>query len=119
MNIENLRKKAEQGIARAQFRLGFMHDKGNGVKQDHKEAVEWYTKAAEQMHAGARNNLGTMYARGEGVEQDLDKAIDLCTKAAKQGYATAQKNLTNINNIFSLDKNKEDLKSFEKYLQSL
>ena len=37
---------AEQGDAYAQFNLGFMYYNGQGVLQDHKEAVKWFTKAA-------------------------------------------------------------------------
>ncbi|MCK9681056.1 tetratricopeptide repeat protein, partial [Haemophilus influenzae] len=39
---------AEQGYAKAQFNLGVMYAKGQGVKQDDFEAVKWFRKAAEQ-----------------------------------------------------------------------
>ena len=47
-----------------------MYDVGEGVPQDDKEAVRWYTLAAEQEHAKAQYNLGVMYALGEGVIKD-------------------------------------------------
>ena len=84
---------AEQGDATAQFGLGFMYAEGEGVLQDEKEAVKWYTKAAEQGSANAQFNLGVMYARGEGVLQDDKEAVKWYTKAAEQGYADAQNNL--------------------------
>jgi len=34
---------AEQGYATAQFLLGYKYAKGEGVLQDHKTAVKWYT----------------------------------------------------------------------------
>ncbi len=37
---------AEQGHANSQFYLGWMYDNGQGVPQDHKTAVKWYTRAA-------------------------------------------------------------------------
>lgn len=40
---------AEQGDATAQSNLGALYDNGEGVLQDYKEAVRWYTKAAEQV----------------------------------------------------------------------
>ena len=46
------------------------YDNGEGVIQDYKEAVKWYTKAAEQGNAPAQYNLGVMYGKGEGVLQD-------------------------------------------------
>ena len=42
------RSAAEQGHAGAQCNLGVMYENGQGVKQDHAEAVRWYRKAAEQ-----------------------------------------------------------------------
>ena len=39
---------AEQGHAFAQYNLGVMYDKGEGVPQDDKRALKWYTLAAEQ-----------------------------------------------------------------------
>ena len=41
-------KAAEQGDADAQYKLGFMYNKGEGVPQDYKKAFYWCTKAAEQ-----------------------------------------------------------------------
>ena len=37
---------AEQGDVDAQYHLGVMYDNGDGVSQDYKEAVRWYTLAA-------------------------------------------------------------------------
>ena len=39
---------AEQGDASAQYNLGVMYGNGQGVPQDYKAALEWYTLAAEQ-----------------------------------------------------------------------
>ncbi len=61
---------AEQGDADAQFFLGVMYRKGEGVPQDDKTAVKWWTLAAEQGYALAQYNLGVMYRYGEGVLQD-------------------------------------------------
>jgi TPR repeat protein len=40
--------QAEQGDAEAQYYLGLMYDRGQGVPQDHAEAVKWLRRAAEQ-----------------------------------------------------------------------
>ena len=65
--VKWFRKAAEQGGADAQFFLGVMYAKGEGVLEDDAEAVKWYRKAAEQGYAGAQFNLGRMYANGDGV----------------------------------------------------
>jgi TPR repeat protein len=70
-----------------------MYDNGQGVTQDYKESVKWYTKAAEQGNDSAQCNLGVMYNNGEGVPQDYKEAVKWYTKAAEQGYAQAQYNL--------------------------
>lgn len=62
---------AEQGVASAQFNLGAMYAKGQGVPQDYQAALKWFHKAAEQGDALAQNNLGLMYERGRGARQDL------------------------------------------------
>ncbi len=87
------RPLAEQGVAYAQFNLGFMYHKGRGVPQDYAEAMGWYRKAAEQGLAEAQYNLGVMYDKGEGIPQDYAKAVEWWRKAAEQGYATAQYNI--------------------------
>ncbi|MEL0099754.1 MAG: tetratricopeptide repeat protein, partial [Opitutae bacterium] len=47
-----------------------MYQYGQGVPQDYKTAVKWYTRAAEQREASAQTNLGHMYATGRGVLQN-------------------------------------------------
>jgi hypothetical protein len=42
--FEDTLKKAEQGIAEAQHKLGSMYSKGEGVSQDQKQALYWHTK---------------------------------------------------------------------------
>ncbi len=84
---------AEQGNATAQYNLGRMYAKGEGVSQDKGQAVLWYRKAAEKGYAAAQNSLGWMYDNGEGVGQDKGQAVQWYQKAAEQGYAAAQNNL--------------------------
>ena len=89
----NFKELAAQGIAEAQFNLGLMYEKGQGVVQDYKLAVYLYAKAAEQGVALAQSNLGFMYDKGRGVAQDHKQAVYWYAKAAAQGNAYAQTNL--------------------------
>ncbi len=68
--LREWRPLAEQGNAKAQYNLGLMYRKGQGVPQDDAEGVGWYRKAAEQGHASAQYNLGFIYGKGQGVPQD-------------------------------------------------
>jgi uncharacterized protein len=73
---------AEQGVASAQFNLGVMYAKGQGVPQDYQAALKWYRRAAEQGNASAQNNLGLMYDKGRGARQDFIRAHMWYTVAA-------------------------------------
>lgn len=48
------RLAAKQGHVDAQFNLGWMYSKGQGVPQDNKTAVKWWKLAAEQGDAEAQ-----------------------------------------------------------------
>jgi hypothetical protein len=56
----------EKGLrdAVAQFNLGMMYDRGNGVPQDFQEEMKWLRLAALQGDAAAQTNLGSLYANG-------------------------------------------------------
>jgi TPR repeat protein len=68
------RAMAEMGYANAQFQLGFLYRKGEGVPQDYAEALKWFRLAANQGHASSQSNLGFMYRDGEGVQPDFVQA---------------------------------------------
>ena len=84
---------AEQGSVEAQYNLGHMYRKGQGVPQNLSTAVNWYTLAAEKGEAVAQFNLGLMYQNGEGVPKDNNAALKWLTLAAEQGHTFAQYNL--------------------------
>jgi hypothetical protein len=60
--IREVRWRADQGNAEAQFQLGDAYAHGKGVVRDDAEAVRWYRRAADQGHAGGQFNHGDMYA---------------------------------------------------------
>jgi TPR repeat protein len=67
-------KAAEQGYAKAQYRLGSMYYDGEGIPQNYKTAAKWYTKAAGQGIASGQGILGLMYEYGDGVLTDNRRA---------------------------------------------
>lgn len=75
------------------YNLGVMYFKGQGVKPDHQQGLEYFKKAAEQGHANAQFILGTLYDKGDDVLQDRAVAAKWYRKAADQGHAQAQFNL--------------------------
>ena len=87
------REAADGGHTEAQYHLGMMYRRGQGVRTAPVKAVSWYRKAAEQGHVRAQFWLGWMYRRGRGVEQDYAEAARWYGKAAEQGHAMGQHNL--------------------------
>jgi|TARA_A100001037_G_scaffold162077_1_gene145830 TPR repeat protein len=75
---------AEQGHAEAQYNLGWMYSKGEGVLEDDVKAVYWYRKAADQGFVGGHDSLEWMYKEGEGVPQDYVQASAWFSIAAAQ-----------------------------------
>jgi TPR repeat protein len=80
---------AEQGKAQAQFNLGLLYQRGQGVPQDYTEAGDWYRQAAAQGHASAQDQLGSLYYYGQGVPQDYVQAHVWYNLAAAQGQEEA------------------------------
>ena len=62
-------KAAEKGSAWVDVNLGFLYERGRGVKQDYAEAARLYRAAAEKDLA-PEINLWVDYERGRGVDQD-------------------------------------------------
>jgi uncharacterized protein len=81
---------AGHGNAVAQLLLGHMYRLGQGVPQDHGEAVRWYRLAAEQGYAVAQYSLAFMHYHGRGVREDHTEAVRWLRLAAEQGYSEAQ-----------------------------
>src|SRR5664280_1687320 len=87
--FEKLMPLAKQGNALAQYMVGEMYYKGEGVTQDYTSAAKWYRKAAEQGYAPAQYSLGLMYREGRGIPQDYAEAAKWYRKAAEQGNVYA------------------------------
>lgn len=88
------RELAAAGDAKAQYNLGLMYARGDGVAENPQEAVKWYRLSAEQGFAEAQYALGVIYfSRDAGVPMDYDEAIKWYRQAAEQGHVRSQLNL--------------------------
>jgi len=74
----------------AQWSLGRAYEFGQGVEQDHAQAVHWYRKAADQGYAIAQIRLGLAYENGQGVIENYTQSFYWYRKAAMQGKSGAQ-----------------------------
>jgi len=80
-----LHKLAKQNYAKAQARLGWIYERGIGVKPNYNEALKLYRQAIQQYDGFAYARLGFMYQRGIGVKQDYQTSIDYLTKSIDMG----------------------------------
>lgn len=81
---------AKAGHPEAQFFLGLMYERGNGVQADPKESVRWYTISALAGWSDSMFNLGQKYYKGQGVPEDETKAADLFFLVATTGDPDGQ-----------------------------
>lgn len=70
-----------------QWRLGVMHDLGQGVPENPQEAVRLFRQAAADDDANANASLAVMYANGRGVRTDHAQAMRYYRRAAELGSA--------------------------------
>lgn len=89
-SLEDLKAKAKQGDAVAEFTIGVLYKHGIGVPQDYAEAAKWFQRAAKHGQGEAQFCLGKLYQHGQGVKQDPAQAARWILKSASQGYSEAQ-----------------------------
>ncbi len=85
-----LKPMADHGNAVAQYRVGMMYFRAEGMSKDYGEALRWFRKAADQGNADAQFNIGVMYRNGQGVSQNYAESFKWYQSAADQGYLKAQ-----------------------------
>ncbi len=81
--------KAEAGDMEAQYDIGRMYERGNGVPKDVEKAFEWYVKAAKQGNDKAAFKVGYSFLRGDGTAQDNEKALKWLNTAAERNNVRA------------------------------
>jgi localization factor PodJL len=89
----SLRTAAAQGDVAAQFEVAARFAEGRGVKQDFRQAHDWYQRAAAKGHVPSQYRIGTLFERGLGVPADIGRAKAWYKRAAEQGNVKAMHNL--------------------------
>lgn len=67
-------REAKAGNAEAQYCVGLMHARGQGLEKDHAVALGWFEQAHSNGYRGASYFLGKMHLLGMGTEKDPAKA---------------------------------------------
>lgn len=78
-------EEARWGEREAQYTVGMMYLKGEGVEKDEKEGAGWMLKAAEQDHPYGIYKMGELYEKGIGVAKDPSLSAEWYKRAAKTG----------------------------------
>ncbi|CUS34678.1 SEL1-like repeat protein [Candidatus Nitrospira nitrificans] len=87
------RKAAEQNHGAAAAILGYLYERGDGVKADPAEAAKWYCKSADQNNSDGLFNLGRAYEHGIGLSKDIGQARTYYQKAMVAGSRDARQAL--------------------------
>lgn len=90
------RRAAVKGNARAQFDLGLMYARGEGVRRDERLAFKWFHKAARNNHVEAKFYMGLSFAQGRGVRKQTQLARYWFKQAVKAGNFKAVAFLASI-----------------------
>lgn len=88
-----LRRASQKGIAPAQYELGKLYERGQGVDKDLIEARSLIQKAAEAGHVNAMYDFALFLAEGEGGAKSEADAVLWFHDAAEAGHLDAQYNL--------------------------
>ncbi len=91
--LKSWKLASEVGSTEADFLLGFLYD---GVLQNDKKALFFFTKAASSGHIQAQINVGLKYEKGEGTNIDKKKALQWYSKAAFNQNDIAQFRLASL-----------------------
>ena len=88
--LDQIRERADQGDASAQFILGTRYATGEDVPQDYGIAARWFQKAAEQGLVIAQDTLGNYYWAGRGVPKNVTQAYYWSVLARQGGNQASQ-----------------------------
>ena len=77
----------------AQYRLGTLYERGQGVPANAAKAAHWYEMAANQGNRKAMHNLAVSDASGTAGKKNMPEAARWFAKAAALGLADSQFNL--------------------------
>ncbi len=91
--VKFLSQAADKGQAVAQYRLGTMYERGQGVAMDSTKAIHWYEMAANQGNRKAMHNLAVAYANGPAAKRNMTESARWFAKAAGLGLSDSQFNL--------------------------
>jgi uncharacterized protein len=96
---------AENGAPEAQYNLGLMHYRGEGVPRQLHDALRWMRQAAANGHVPAQRAVGQLYLTGlDTMGQDLREARTWLGAAASRGDRESQRLLAELDRAQAADR---------------
>jgi hypothetical protein len=95
-DVNRVLSRAGAGDSLAQYEMALRYADGEGVPQNYRDAMAWFTKAAANGNDNAQWKLGLGYIKGIGVPHDERKAVVWFKRAANHGDIRAQSALSDL-----------------------
>ena len=109
--------KTDEDNALAQYYLGVMYMKGQGVEQNYEEAGKWLRKASEHRLPQAQYKLANLYTLGKGVPKDYEFAFIWYSVGAAHKHPLSMAAVDKAKAKLSDDEYKEAEKQIPEYLE--
>jgi len=90
------RRAADQGHAKAMYRLGWLSENGFGIDRDMTAARAWYRKAADLGYPVAMTHLARLLLDGRGGARDYAQGRRWLKRAADAGEGAAMASLAGV-----------------------
>ena len=113
--MQSLAETSDHGYA--QYYLGMMYMKGQGVEQDYKKAGEWFRKASEKNIPQAQYKLGDLYFKGRGVPKDYEFAYVWFSVGASHQHKLSMSSINKAKEKLSDEELKEADKLIATYIE--
>ena len=97
--MQSLAETSDHGFA--QYYMGMMYLKGQGVDQDYEAASNWFRKASEKNIPQAQYKLGDLYFKGRGVPKDYEYAYIWYSVGASHKHELSEKSVKKAKNKLS------------------
>tara|TARA_R110002072_G_scaffold178222_1_gene334266 strand:- start:241 stop:762 length:522 start_codon:yes stop_codon:yes gene_type:complete len=113
--MQSLAETSDHGYA--QYYMGMMYMKGQGVEQDYKNAGEWFRKASEKNIPQAQYKLGDLYFKGRGVPKDFEYAYIWYSVGASHAHKLSVNSIDKAKTKLSEEELKEADKVIATYIK--
>ena len=113
--MQSLAETSDHGYA--QYYMGMMYLKGQGVDQDYEAASDWFRKASEKNIPQAQHKLGDLYFKGRGVPKDYEYAYIWYSVGASHKHKLSEKSVKKAKGKLSNEELKEAGKVIVTYIK--